>query len=379
MALPASSLCKEYSSSMDDDKIYYDNDSVILPLESYCFVNEHTIRIEESNVLLNVINNTGDWIIATNTANMFTAFINSSNINSNCSSDSEATSHQFKKALYIIQVIVCIIGIIIGVANISMHLIFKQLQTVSGILIIIFSVFSCIGYLITVTHITIYSYHVSIPAKYCTLFGYIYVSTANSYEITRTTVLIHLAYSMYKSYRALGGEENKRTLLRKYITFIIVASLISNAIVITVNATTNRNAFDTTDEQCPYFFDDLDREERILFVISHLAVLLTWLLIQVILVAIIFVLYILTTKKCCVTSSTSRDLRISIIVITTADLNIIISIALLLSHTSKHTIPLVPLAIVAIGQLILFVLFASSSKVMNCCTRKEDVIQPCKI
>ena len=153
MALPASSLCKECSSSMDDDKIYYDNDSVILPLESYCFVNECTIRIKESNVLLNVINNTGDWIIATNTANMFTAFINSSNINSNCSSDSEeATSYQIDTALYIIQVIVCIIGIIIGVANISMHLIFKQLQTVSGILIIIFSVFSCIGFVIAVTH-----------------------------------------------------------------------------------------------------------------------------------------------------------------------------------------------------------------------------------
>ena len=119
-------------------------------------------------------------------------------------------------------------------------------------------------------------------------------------------------------------------------------------------------------------------EERILSVISHTAVLLTWLLIQVILVAIIFVLYILTTKKCCVTSSTSRDLRISIILITIADLNIIISIALLFSHTSMHIIPLVPLAIVAIGQLILFVLFASSSKVMDCCTctHKEDVIQP---
>ena len=75
MALPASSLCKECSSSMDDDKIYYDNDSVILPLESYCFVNECTIRIKESNVLLNVINITGDWIIATNTTNMCLQFV----------------------------------------------------------------------------------------------------------------------------------------------------------------------------------------------------------------------------------------------------------------------------------------------------------------
>ena len=104
MVLPASSLCIECSSSMDDDKIYYYNDSVMLPLEFYCFVNEHTIRIKESNVLLNVINNTGDWIIATNTTNMFTVCINGSN--SNCSTDSEATSYQFDKAVYIIQFII---------------------------------------------------------------------------------------------------------------------------------------------------------------------------------------------------------------------------------------------------------------------------------
>ena len=48
MVLPASSLCIECSSSMDDDKIYYYNDSVILPVQSYCFVNEYAIRIKES-------------------------------------------------------------------------------------------------------------------------------------------------------------------------------------------------------------------------------------------------------------------------------------------------------------------------------------------
>ena len=367
MVLPVSSLCKG-SSSMDDDKIYYYNDSVMLPLESYCFVNEHTIRIKESNVLLNVINNTGDWIIATNTTNMFTAFINSSNINNNCSTDNEATSYQFDTALYIIQVIVCIIGIIIAVANISMHFIFKELQTVSGILIIIFCICSCIGYLIAVTHITIYSYHINIPARYCTLFiNYISVSNAITYEVTRTTILIHLAYTMYRSYKALGGEENKRTLLCKYITFIIVASLVSNAIVITVDATTNRNAFDTTAERCLYLFDNFESKERILSVVSHVAIFLIWLLMQVILVTIIFVLYILTTRQCCATSSTSRDLRVSLVLMATADLSLIFFVALLLSHTSMHIVALVPLSIAAIEQFILFALFASSSKVVHCC------------
>ena len=362
MLLPASSLCIECSSSMDDDKIYYYNDSVILPVESYCFVNECTIRIKESNVLLNVINNTGDWITATNTTNMFTAFIND-NIN-NCSSHTEAISYQFDTALYIIQVIVCIVGIIATITNISMHFIFKELLTVSGILIITFCIFSCIGFVVAVTHITIFSYRINIPATYCTLFiSYIYLSNANAYEATRMTLLIHLAYVMYRSYRALGGEKNKRSLLCKYFSIIIVASTVSNAIVITVDATTNRNAFDTADRRCLYIFDEFDQKERTLSVISQIATLLIWLFMQVILVTIIFVLYILTTKQCCATSSTSRDMRVSVILIATADLNLIVFIALLLSHTSIHIVALVGLAIIAIEQIILFALFASCSKV----------------
>ena len=293
MVLPASSLCIECSSSMDDDKIYYYNDSVILPVESYCFVNECIIRLKESNVLLNVINNTGDWIIATNTTNTFIAVIND-NIN-NCSSHTEAISYQFDTALYIIQVIVCIVGIIATIANISMHFIFKELLTVSGILIITFCIFSCIGFVVAVTHVTIFSYRINIPATYCTLFiSYIYLSNVNTYEATRMILLIHLAYIMYRSYRALGGKKNKRSLLCKYLSIIIVASTLISAIVITVDATTNRNAFDVADRhaRCLYIFDEFDQKERTLSVISQIATLLIWLFMQVILVTIIFVLYI---------------------------------------------------------------------------------------
>ena len=38
----------------------------------YCFVNECTIRLKESNVLLSNINKTTDWITATNATDLFT-------------------------------------------------------------------------------------------------------------------------------------------------------------------------------------------------------------------------------------------------------------------------------------------------------------------
>ena len=184
MAIPASSSCIECSSSMDNDKIYYYNDSVVLPPESYCFVNECTIRIKESNVSLNIINITGEWITATNTSNTFTAFINGS-IN-NCSSDETGTNaYQFDTTIYIIQFILCSVGILAGVANISIHLIYKELRTVSGILIIILCIITCSGLLLSASRIAIAYYQIRAVAPTPTsqaMAGLVFTSCANLSE-----------------------------------------------------------------------------------------------------------------------------------------------------------------------------------------------------
>ena len=130
------SLCEECGSLMDDGKMHYYNDSVMVLLESYCFVNECTIRMEESNVLLNIINRTGGWIIATNTTNLFSFFVNDS-IN-NCSPDTDDGTNFYPLdiELYVIRMIISCSGTIAVIANIVMHLMIKELRTVSGILII---------------------------------------------------------------------------------------------------------------------------------------------------------------------------------------------------------------------------------------------------
>ena len=373
MVLPGS-LCIECSSSMDDDKMYYYNDSVMLPLESYCFVNEHSIRLKESNVLLNVINNTGDWIIATNTTNMFTVCINGS-IN-NCSSDDTGTdAYQFNTALYIIQFISCSAGIIVGIANISMHLIYKELRTVSGILIIILCIITCIGFSIGVTRITITYYQINAHVTmYLLLFNLPDVFVRAIYESTRTTVLIHLAYTMYRSYRVVGEWKNERSLLCRYITFIIVASTASATVIITAYVITHRNMFDSEDRQCAYYFNTLYTEggQLPIALILIFAFYSTWLFTLLIFVAIILVLYFLTTKKCCATSSTSRDLRVSVILIATADLSAIISIILVILHVSRYIVFSVTSPIFAVEQLALFTLFATSSKVKCCCMEERE-------
>ena len=95
------SLCEECGSLMDDDKLNYYNNSVMIPLESYCFVNESTIRIEESTVLLNVINSTGEWVIATDTVNLFMIFVNDSINNCLSNTDHGTDLYQLDTELYV--------------------------------------------------------------------------------------------------------------------------------------------------------------------------------------------------------------------------------------------------------------------------------------
>ena len=369
MVLPASSLCIECSSSMDDDKIYYYNDSVILPVESYCFVNECTIRIKESNVLLNVINNTGDWIIATNTTNMLTIFINDS-INNCSSDDTEANAYQFDTTLYIIQFILYSIGIAAGVANIIMHLVYKELRTVSGILIIILCTITCIALLISTLRITINYYQIDGPERICSLFYMLYYALSrNTYEAAKTTILLHLSYTMYRSYRVMGGWMNERSLLWRYISFIILSSTVSAAIIIIVEVST-----DSADIQCGNRVSDYykEAEQLPIHVIIRFANFLIWLFVQLVLITIVLVLYFLTTKKCCATSLTSRNFRVSVILIATADLRVSVAITLLILDIPKHIIPFISLAFIVVEQLALFTLFATSSKVKCFCMGKRE-------
>ena len=352
-----------------DDKIYYYNDSVILPVESYCFVNECTIRIKESNVLLNVINNTGDWIIATNTINMFIAVINDS-INNCSSGDTGANAYQYDATSYIIQFISCSAGIIAGVANISMHLVYKELRTVSGILIIILCTIICIALLINIIRITIMQYQIDTPERICSLFYMLYDAISrNLYEAIKTTILSHLSYTMYRSYRVMGGRKNERSLLWRYISLIIVSPTICAALIIIVQANT-----DSADIQCGGRFSDYFREAEQLpiHVIIRFASYLIWLFIQLVLIAIILVLYFLTTKQCCAISSTSRNFRVSVILIATADLRIIVLITLLILAIPLHITLYTTLAFISVEQCALFTLFATSSKVKCFCMGKRE-------
>ena len=362
MVLVPGSSCKECESSMDDDKMY-DSDDLVTIMEPYCFVNECTIRIRELRVLLNIINNTGDWIIATNTTNLFTIFANDS-ITHDCSSD------QFDTSIYVIQSIIYSIAIIAVLTNVTMHLMFKQLRTIAGILIIILCISLSIILIFDAMHVSIVYHQINIQAEFCAIYAYLVVISVNIYQTTKISVLVHFVYIMYRSSRLLGVQHNQRSWLCKYITFIIGASAICSSIVITLDVIVNRRGFATKDGHCILFFDTLDQSGIQLSMVNviYFAILLIWLLLKLILAAIGIILYFLTTKQCCITS-TSRDSRVFIILAITVDVSMIIFIPLLVTHVSISILMLVLSTFAAIEQVALLVFFASSSKVMCCCTQ----------
>ena len=163
---------------------------------------------------------------------------------------------------------------------------------------------------------------------------------------------------------------NERSLLWRYIALIIVSSTVSATIIIIVEVSTDS----ADDIPCGNRISDYYKEAEKLptHVIIRFANFLIWVFVQLILIAIILVLYFLTTKQCCATSSTSRNFRVSVILIATADLRISVLITLLILDIPKHIIPFISLAFIVVEQLALFTLFATSSKVKCFCMEKRE-------
>ena len=211
------------------------------------------MRIKTSNVLLNVVNNTDGWLLATNATNLFTTFIND-NMHS-CTDDNKINSYQpINGTLYVIRMIIFSASIIAAVANISIHLLYKELHTVSGILIIILCVSMGIGLAIqAIRTATVLYYQIITQVEICASFIYLLLVDLVTYEATKTAILAHFVYTMYRSYKLLTGQENKRSLLCRYITFIIVASTITSSIIIIVDLIVNERAFTTKEQKCSTF------------------------------------------------------------------------------------------------------------------------------
>ena len=363
---------------MDHNSIYHNNDSthhsvnVTVIAESFCFLNKCTVEIEELNLTLSVISSTEDRITATNSTDLFVIITNESDIE-NCSSNTTGSGSLQQPNVWSLftQIALYCVVIIIAVANITIHFIYKELRTVSGILIMIFcttiSVISCVTIILDM----IFYHQINFPSEVRAIICYFQLFNINTYEATKTGLLAHFAYVMYKSYRLLETQENK-SLLWKYTSLIFVVPAIISAIVITVDVTVSRNAFETTaDRPCFVFLDVSALGEIPLSSIIYYVILFVWLIVQLLLLTIALAFYFLTTKQCC-TTSMFRDIRVSVVLLASVEFNlfpVILFSVIQVSEDSRHIIIIILLTITVIKQATLFILFTSSSKVTCHCMK----------
>ena len=365
----------ECNSSMDDDRHYYDQPVIIYLQDYYCFVNEFTIRIKESNVLLCVVNNTDDGLMATNTTHLFFSF--SSHNMSYCSSDASDASNPSRPTistpLYAIRITVLCLSITVAIAIISIHLMFKELRTIPGFLVIILCISLTFSLTVDFIWTALFDYHkiLDITAESCKTFSYLASIAMNSYEVSKTAILIHFAYVMYRSYKLFGNQENERSLLCKYIIVIVGMSIFFPIILITVDLTANIREYVTPDGGCVNFFtNSISFEVHNVFVVAFAII---YIVLQFTLVIIGSLFYYLNTRQCCLTSSgLSKHFRIFIILAFTIDLNNIIALIFLALPISLDILFTAFVAICGIQQAVLFVLFASSSKVTCHCMKEGE-------
>ena len=324
----------------------------------YCIVDDGTIRVNltDTTTLLSIIDSSEDVIMAKAVGNnsvIFTAPLNSSR----CMDDNE--DDQLSTTLYMTQMIIYSIIILIAIANITIHLLVKDLRTSSGILVMIMCIsviiftFMSIG---NTTHTYVDTVTVACAILINCLCGVLFV-----YQATKLSILYHFAYLMYQSYKLNGEEEkNIRKSVLKYIIFIIGSSFVCFSLALAIDIGVNGRIYSGLERYCSTEYD-----HTFLYMTIVNGEFLVFIILQFVTFAVGLTLYFLVSKKCCIMKSI--NVRITMALVATLGINIILLISLTLAQVSLTILVPVVTSSTLIEQLVLLALFLSSKKVLLVC------------
>ena len=333
----------------DNDIVF--NESVLT--SHYCFVNESTIRIKDSNV--NIINYTGDWIIimATNNIDLLVAPANGTNCTLTTSSVAP-----YSDTIYVIQIIIFLVTILVSCANIMLHLFIKELQTISGALIVSLCVFAILtsSFFLVNTALTDQR-----NGELCAVSLYVAFPAIFLYDSSKLCSLIHFSHLMYYSYKISTPMHDKKSTLCKYATLIVVLSIICSASVILVDLLVSKTAFKTTHGRCTVLLDPSNFGSGSVILYAALVTLYNLIEIGFMIVGLVF--YYLTTRQCC--SMATRDVKISIALNCTIGINTGLTVVLYCLQVEGDINYAVSSSGTIVEQSLLFCLFVTSSKVLG--------------
>ena len=336
----------------------------------YCFVNECTIRLKESNVLLSIINKTTDWMTATNATDLFTLVL----VPSSCSLEDPEIGY------FIFFVVVSFIIVSLSFLNTVLHLTIKELRTTPGVIIIGICGTAIILFLcITIMAVFQYVYRVGNPTT-CAVFKYIIAVFGIIHSTLQATYLYHFAFLMYRTCTLQPYKEENKKLLYCYGVVNVVAGMIGTVPMVVNLLRHNKSAapFALNNGYCADFFQESGMVTN--KVIIYIALLAIITVVQIVFFILALTLYFLTTKRFCTccggdTTGQPSNIRVSITLMSAIALGAILLVILFFAGVAGKSIVISASIAVCVEQVVMLIILLTSTKIRTklrgCFERKK--------
>ena len=344
---------------IDDESI----EVVYLNKSQYCFVDVNTIKVDSNKTIGNIINVTEEVIIA---ARDNDTIIMIAPVNGTWCIENKNEDDYFTIKLYIVQVIILVCIVIAAISNVILHLLYKDLRTVLGVLVMILCTSVTLAAVILIgktTYRIIHGANESIVL--CVIFLYSLMLLLFIYQATKLTILYHFVSLMYQNYkmRLAQADDDAKHCLVKYIPFILVSSILCSLSVAMTDYIINREIFNAKGRYCILqtaefsgIYDTIFHGEMAVFTLLEIILFITG-----------FLFYFLVSRTCFQKKST--NVKVTIALLTIVGINIIINVILGILECSMNIILPAVTSGTLLEQILLLALFSSSSKVhTNCCT-----------
>ena len=329
----------------------------LLHQPDYCYINDSTVRRNLDGTELTIVNDTGDWlVVSSNGSELFLLPTNGS--------DCEDDIYNPDIVVYAVQTTINCVTLLLAAGTISLHLYFRKLQTMFGILVTILCFFVVTGYVVIFVHNRYqYTHKVNDSNGVCAMLVYIRGTLIFLYHSTVVTVFFHFTNLMYNTYkmRSVPCKFDVR-LLFKYVTFIISLTSLCGLLILPYDLSVTRNAFATADGYCEIEFEDHITESFYMYI----ALLSLVIAAQMITFSLGMILYFLSNKNFC--EFKTINIRVCLALISTSGLNTVLFLVSY-SLSGSTSIPILLSSIATLTeQFVLLMIFSTSARVKNAVT-----------
>ena len=334
--------------------------------KTYCYVNNCTVKLKESNLLLNITNETGEWIVVANTTNLFIISADNTLHNSSCS----PLEDQPRIGFFIFISIIAFVTIVSSSISIVLHLVIKELRTILGQIVIEICVTVIISGICQVAVASLqHAYKVNEDKVICAVAKYSIAASTLFYTITKAIYLFHFACLMYRTFRLQTNSRShgdKKLFCIYNIIVIIVGTICTVLVILSDFLSHEKSAFNIQNGYCTSSFHDVhtSTSNRLLLIFYSLVAV-----IQIILFILALTFYCVATKqsRMYVMIGQNHDrpssIRVSVTLIFSVALGAFLLVVLLLAGVGGESSVISAGIAVLIEQTVLLIVFASSRKV----------------